>query len=157
MNEHLELIDRFYRALSRRDAESMIACYHAQSRFEDPVFGPLDHADAVAMWRMLCERGKDLRFVASGLYATDLEGGAHWEAKYTYGATGRRVINRGDAKFIFRDGQILHHVDEFDLYRWMRQALGITGALIGWSAFGRRVVRRRARGALARYRSRSKR
>jgi len=51
------LIERFYDALGRRDAEAMIACYAPQATFSDPVFRDLDAAGAAAMWRMLCARG----------------------------------------------------------------------------------------------------
>ena len=54
------LIERFYAALDRRDAETMIACYAPDATFADPVFPELDAAGVAAMWRMLCARGKDL-------------------------------------------------------------------------------------------------
>ena len=54
-------------------------------------------------------------------------GRAHWDATYTYSATGRRVDNRIDATFAFRDGLIVRHDDRFDLWRWARQALGVQG------------------------------
>ena len=56
------------------------------------------------MWRMLCARGKDLAVDASAIAADDATGRAHWVATYTYSATGRRVVNRIDARFAFRDG-----------------------------------------------------
>ena len=63
------LIERFYRALGRRDAEAMIACYAPDATFSDPVFRELDAAGVAAMWRMLCARGKDLAVVASHVAA----------------------------------------------------------------------------------------
>ena len=63
------LIARFYAALDRRDAEAMIACYHPKATFSDPVFPQLDAAGVAAMWRMLCERGKDLRVAVSEVSA----------------------------------------------------------------------------------------
>ena len=149
-----EVIARFYGALARRDAEGMIACYHARSTFNDPVFGELDHDGAADMWRMLCARGKDLTAVATGIEASDAEGRAHCEATYTYTATGRFVRNRIDASFTFHEGRIFRHVDRFDLYRWMRQALGIPGALLGWIPTVQSALRARAARQLAAYRSR---
>jgi hypothetical protein len=40
------LIAGFYAALGRRDAAPMIACYHADATFSDPVFPDLDRARA---------------------------------------------------------------------------------------------------------------
>ena len=150
-----ELIARFYQGLARRDARAMNACYHADSTFEDPVFGALDHAGTLAMWSMLCERGKDLTVMASQIVADAAHGSAHVEAEYTYSATSRHVRNIIQTSMEFRDGLILRQVDRFDLYRWMRQALGVTGTLIGWTPWGARAVRSQAAKALAAYRRRS--
>ena len=92
------LIGRFYAALGRRDADAMIACYAPDVTFSDPVFPSLDAAGVAAMWRMLCARGRDLAVEASGIGADATSGHAHWDATYTYSATGRRVINRIDAQ-----------------------------------------------------------
>jgi ketosteroid isomerase-like protein len=143
------LIERFYGALSRRDAAAMIACYAPDATFRDPVFRDLDAAGVAAMWRMLCARGKDLAVIASNVAADDVSGRAHWVATYTYSATGRHVENRIDAEFAFRDGQIVRHVDRFDLWRWLRQALGAKGALLGWLPPVQRAVRAQAAKALA--------
>jgi ketosteroid isomerase-like protein len=143
------LIARFYAALDRRDAEAMIACYAKDAEFSDPVFPRLDAEGVAAMWRMLCARGKDLHVVASGIEADATAGHAHWVATYTYSATGNKVINRIDAEFTFRDGRIVHHVDRFDLYRWIRQALGTRGMLLGWLPPVQRAVRAQAAKALA--------
>ena len=94
-----ELIARFYAALDRHDAATMIACYAPDATFSDPVFPTLDAAGVAAMWRMLCARGKDLSVVASDIDADAAAGRAHWVATYTYSATGRDVENRIDATF----------------------------------------------------------
>ena len=147
------LIARFYAAFSRREPAGMAACYHRDSTFSDPVFPDLDHAATVAMWTMLCERGKDLMVVVSDIEADADRGRAHWDATYTYTVTGRRVLNRIDASFTFRDGLILRHEDRFDLYRWMRQALGLKGVLLGWLPSVQGAVRAQAAKALAAYRA----
>ena len=116
------------------------------------MFRALDAAGVAAMWRMLCARGKDLAVVASDIEADDSAGRAHWVATYTYSATGRRVENRIDAAFAFRDGLIARHVDRFDLWRWLRQALGVKGALLGWLPPVQGTVRAQAAKALGRWR-----
>jgi ketosteroid isomerase-like protein len=152
---NVALIERFYSALGRRDATMMIACYAPDATFSDPAFPALDAAAVAAMWQMLCARGKDLAVVASGIDADEGTGRAHWVATYTYSATGRRVENRIDATFAFRDGLIVRHEDRFDLWRWLRQALGAKGTLLGWLPPVQRAVRGQAAKSLAEWRARS--
>ena len=76
------------------------------------------------MWAMLCARATDLQVSASDVQADDLRGRAHWDASYTFGQTGRKVLNRIDAEFEFRDGLIIRHTDTFDFYAWARQDWG---------------------------------
>jgi ketosteroid isomerase-like protein len=147
------LISRFYDALSRREAGAMIACYASEATFSDPVFPRLDAAGVAAMWRMLCARGRDLAVAASDVEADATAGRAHWVANYTYSATGRHVTNRIDASFTFRDGRIVSHVDRFDLYAWLRQALGAKGVLLGWLPPVQGAVRAQAAKALAQWRA----
>ena len=147
---HADLIARFYDALARRDGAAMAACYHPQVTFRDEVFdlqGPM----AGAMWRMLCDRGADLRVVASGITAEDATGAAHWEADYTFSQTKRPVHNVIDAAFTFEDGLIRTHVDRFDFWSWSRQALGVPGLLLGWTPFLRAKVAAEAQKGLAAY------
>ncbi|MEP7180563.1 MAG: nuclear transport factor 2 family protein [Betaproteobacteria bacterium] len=147
------LIARFYEALGRHDADAMVACYHPKVTFSDPVFTQLDAAGVAAMWRMLCERGHDLAIQVSDIAADATSGHAQWVATYTYTATGRRVVNRIDAEFLFRDGLICRHRDRFDLHNWLRQALGVKGALLGWVPAVQRATRAQAAKALAAWRA----
>ncbi len=55
------------------------------------------------------------------------------------------------ARFHFEGGLIADHHDDFDFYRWSRQALGPTGLLLGWSPIVRSKVRRMAAGRLAKF------
>lgn len=148
MHPHAELIQRFYAAFARRDAAAMAACYAPDVHFSDEAFD-LHGADAGTMWRMLCTNGRDLVLEWRDVVADAREGRAHWEARYTFGATGRRVHNRIDAHFEFRDGLIVRHVDRFDFWRWSRQALGLPGVLLGWSPWLRAKVRAQAAKSLA--------
>jgi ketosteroid isomerase-like protein len=152
---NVALIEGFYAALGRRDAPAMIACYAPDATFSDPAFPALDAAGVAAMWMMLCARGKDLAVVASDIDADAVHGRAHWVATYTYSATGRRVENGIDATFRFRDGLIVRHEDRFDLWRWLRQALGIKGALLGWLPPVQRAMRAQAAKTLADWRTRN--
>ena len=153
MHPHQTLIETFYRAFAARDAEGMIACYHPRVRFTDEVFD-LEGAEAGAMWKMLCERGKDLEVSFSDVEADERTGRAHWDATYTFSAGGNLVRNSIDASFEFEDGKIVSHVDTFDFWKWSRQALGLPGLLLGWSGFLRRKVAATAARQLARYQER---
>ena len=83
----------------------------------------------------------------------DPAGVAHWCAIYFFGQTGRIVVNRVDARFVFRNGLIAEHHDAFDLWRWGRQALGVKDALLGWTPLVQRAIRTRATNALKAYRA----
>ncbi|MEO7760768.1 MAG: nuclear transport factor 2 family protein, partial [Casimicrobiaceae bacterium] len=83
--------------------------------------------------------------------ADNLEGKAHWEAWYTFTKTGRPVHNVIDATFEFRDGKIAAHRDAFDLWAWTRQALGVSGVLLGWTPIIQGAVRKQGREGLAKY------
>ncbi len=139
-----QLIERFYTAFQKRDGEAMGACYASDVKFSDEVFPDLVGDRARGMWKMLCGRAADLRVEFRDVQANDSEGSAHWDAYYTFTATGRKVVNRIDAKFKFKDGLISEHRDAFDFYAWARQALGPTGLLLGWTPMVKNKVRRTA-------------
>lgn len=149
--QHTQLIERFYEAFNRRDAETMAACYHGDVCFSDPVFPDLRGEHAGNMWRMLCSRASDLAIEASDIVTDDSAGRAHWEAWYTFTATGRKVHNRIDAAFRFRDGKIIEHRDSFPLWKWTRMALGPTGVLLGWTPLVKSKVREQAAAGLRQF------
>jgi ketosteroid isomerase-like protein len=148
-----ELIHRFYEAFQRRDAEAMLACYADDIVFSDPAFGELRGDYARDMWRMLVQRARDLSLTFGDVEANEQTGSARWVARYGFSQTGRTVVNRIEARFVFRDGLIAEHRDRFDLWRWSRQALGLKGALFGWAPFAQRAIRAQARKSLDDYRA----
>ena len=149
-DENEALIARFYAAFAARDGSAMAAAYGPDARFEDPVFGRLIGAEAGAMWRMLTSRpGSDLRIELPEHEAGDTSGTAHWIARYTFARTGRPVVNDIHARFRFRNGLVIEHVDRFSFWRWSRQAFGPVGLLAGWTPFFRTAVRRKAKADLA--------
>ena len=77
MHPNAELIDALYRAFQRRDNAAMAACYAPDAVFQDPVFA-LEGWRVGAMWRMLCERGTDLRIEYANVRADDAAGSAAW-------------------------------------------------------------------------------
>lgn len=151
-----DVINRFYLALSERDAATMGACYADTAKFSDPVFRNLGATAVRGMWKMLCERGKDLELTYSDVKYDDPdarngEASASWVATYTFIVTGRKVVNSIQAKFTLEDGLIVLHVDTFDYDRWLRQALGPIASLMGWTGILHRKVRKQARDNLKSY------
>jgi hypothetical protein len=143
MDNGRKIID-LYDALKRRDGPAMGALYHAEATFRDPIFGQLSRADVVSMWHMLCERGKDLELdlVRSGVDGD--RGFAEWEAYYTFAKTGNKIHNKVRSEFVFRGGLIYQQTDSFDLWAWLRMALGTSGRLLGWAPPLRSAVRKEA-------------
>ncbi len=151
MHPNAQLITDFYAAFAKRDAEAMAACYAEDVHFSDPVFPDLKGKDAGDMWRMLCEAATDLEIVASDISADDTSGQGKWVATYAFSQTGRKVVNVISARFEFRDGKIVRHVDTFDLAKWTRMALGVPGYLLGWSSFLQNKVRGMAASGLRKW------
>ncbi|AWV97589.1 nuclear transport factor 2 family protein [Arcticibacterium luteifluviistationis] len=130
-----KLLQKFYNAFVNQDAETMASCYHEDIVFKDPAFGKLYGKDAGDMWRMLCENGKGVEITFSEPIADQEKGLVKWEAKYTFSQTGRPVHNIVLAKFKFKDGKIIEHIDTFNLYEWSKQAMGLKGLILGKTSF----------------------
>ncbi|NNE31005.1 MAG: nuclear transport factor 2 family protein [Winogradskyella sp.] len=132
-----ELIKRFYNAFDQLDANTMVACYHKDVVFEDPAFGVLEGDRARAMWQMLCENQKDKDFKVNvyNIKVSDTEGTAQWEAFYIFSKTGKKIHNKINATFEFKDGLIIKHTDKFSLHKWATQAFGVTGFIMGKTHF----------------------
>ncbi len=148
MNAHQTLIEEFYTAFARLDYVQMAVCYHPEVHFSDPVFPDLKGQEAIGMWHMLCERAKGFSLTYDRVWAEGDKGGCHWQAEYLFSATGRKVTNQIEAKFIFEDGKMIRHQDKFDFYKWSQMALGTSGLLLGWTPFLRNKVCNTAAGNL---------
>jgi hypothetical protein len=129
----------------------MAACYAPDITFEDPAFGELHGEEAGAMWKMLTGRTEDLSIELRSHDAGGSTGSANWIATYTFGPTGRPVVNDISARFRFEDGLITDHRDDFDLGRWARQALGPLGIAVTLLPPMRSRLRARARKQLDEY------
>ena len=151
MENHTVLIHTLYDCFIKKDFAGMAACYHPDATFEDAVFSLHSQKEIAAMWHYLVQSGKDLRIEFNTIEADAITGKAHWEAFYTFSATGKQVHNIINATFVFKDGQIILHTDTFDFWRWAGMALGMTGKLLGWSSFLQNSVRKKARQSLNRF------
>jgi ketosteroid isomerase-like protein len=151
MNVEQQLITSFYESFRRGDWERMVDCYHEEIFFFDPVFGSLEGAQVRAMWEMLLSSARDLRLSFEKVDGDDGYGSCEWTATYTFSPTGRKVINKVRAHFFVTDGKIAEHHDDFSMWKWSAQALGVTGMLFGWTAALQHRVRNKARGSLERF------
>lgn len=153
MQEHIDVINKFYDAFSKGDAATMGTCYHDEMEFSDPGFGKLNAGDARAMWTMLNSRNSGLELTHDKVWANEEEGGAYWEAKYTFSQTGRFVHNKITAKFKFKDGLIVKHDDSFSFWKWSSMALGMPGYLLGWTPFLQNKVQKTVLKLLKKFRA----
>lgn len=152
MNPNEQTIHRFYTAFQQLDYAGMQQCYHPDAVFNDHVFGLLDANETRAMWEMLCKRAKDFSLVFGPVTHLDEEyTTCPWTASYVFTKTGRRIINKITAHMKFKDGLIIEHTDAFDIYRWTRQAFGLSGLLLGWSSWMHKRIQRQALQGLTKF------
>lgn len=158
MISNKQTIEKFYSAFQQLDAATMASLYHPEATFKDPVFGPLNRDEVVAMWLMLIERSNGkLQIEFSDIITSEEKGSAQWIATYIFSATNRRVRNVIQAQFEFKNGLIYKHTDTFDLWKWTRMALGGKGVLLGWSSLVKNKISSQAKKSLANYRKRNSR
>ena len=150
----LATIERLYAGLAAHDGDAMAACYAPQATFTDPIFVGLGPGAAQDMWRMLTSRAVDMTVdLVEHEAGGDSRGTARWIAHYTFSSTGRRVVNDVQSLFRFDDaGLIVWQQDDFDFWRWARQALGRPGLLLGWTPVLQHKVRDTSKAQLAAFR-----
>lgn len=136
------IIEAFYEAFSNLDAENMVKYYHPDVVFRDPAFGDLKAERAKNMWRMLChsQKGKGFKINYQVTNFNKEKANAQWDAFYTFSQTNRKVHNKIAATFKIENGLIVAHTDEFNLYNWSKQAMGIKGYFIGNTSFFRKKL-----------------
>ncbi len=145
MNNNEQLIDTFYKAFANLDYTKMQNSYAANPVFNDTVFGVIEGDAVKAMWEMLCKNARDFSLEYSDIECDGEYGTCNWVAKYTFSKTGKRVINKVKAHMRIENGKITEHTDEFDIYKWSRQALGLPGIVLGWSGYLKTKIRNDAR------------
>ncbi|MFH6996358.1 nuclear transport factor 2 family protein [Flavobacterium sp. FlaQc-57] len=145
MNPNEALITKFYTAFANADAKTMCECYHSKIHFVDPAFGLLKEEQVSKMWEMLILKSKgNIKIEFSEIKADDFSGTAKWIATYNFSKTNRNVVNKVSAEFTFQDGLIIKHTDSFDIYKWSKQAFGVTGYLLGWTGFFQKKIQEQA-------------
>lgn len=142
MNRNEELIQSFYTALQGADIEGVRACYSPDVVFSDPVFRELRGDRALLMWEMFFQRKDPIRVTFDKIQADEVSGSGQWTADYDI--NGRHVRNQISSRFVFANGQIVEHHDDFDVHRWAAQALGRVGRLTGWAPPMRNAMHKRS-------------
>jgi len=151
MTSNKDIIIDFYTAFQNKDFKTMQECYADNAVFSDAVFENLNAAEVKAMWQMLITRGKDLRLEFKNVEANDKTGSAEWIAAYTFSVTGNKVVNKIRAGFVFENGKIKEHKDNFNFYAWAKQAFGLKGLFLGWTSFFQNKVKQQARNNLVKF------
>lgn len=145
MNPNEALITKFYTVFANSDAKTMSECYHPKIHFIDPAFGLLKEDQVSKMWEMLILKSKgNIKIEFSDVKADDFTGSAIWKATYNFSKTNRKVINTIAAEFAFQDGLIIKHTDNFDVWKWSKQAFGPMGYLLGWTGFFQKKIQDQA-------------
>ena len=154
MNANENLITKFYTAFSNADAKAMAECYHPKIHFVDPAFGLLKKEQVSKMWEMLLLKSKgNIKIEFSDIKADEFTGSAKWTATYNFSKTNRKVVNKVSAQFVFQDGLIIKHSDSFDVWKWSKQAFGLTGYLLGWTGFFQKKINQQALSSLEKFQS----
>jgi ketosteroid isomerase-like protein len=156
MTANENTIQKFYTAFANGDAIQMCECYHPNIQFRDPIFGLLKGNEVCKMWKMLIEKSKgDLKIDYFDVKADEYLGSVSWIATYHFSKTNRKVINSIATKLHFQDGLIIKHTDDFDIWKWSKQALGIQGFIFGWTGFLQKQIQKQALENLKKFKSKS--
>jgi len=152
MTQNEQTITKFYNAFANGDATKMCECYHPNIQFQDPIFGVLKGNDVCKMWQMLMVKSNgNVKIKFSEVKADEHHGSALWEATYNFSKTNREVVNSVKAEFFFQDGLIMRHTDYFDIWKWSKQALGLSGHLLGWTGYMQKKIHQNAVQSLKKY------
>ena len=146
-----QLISDFYSAFQKKDADTMVSFYHHNIQFQDPAFGVLAGDRAKAMWQMLCSNPQEIKIEYGNIESAGNSVTAEWQAYYVFSKTGRKVHNVIKAHFELQDGKITRHTDEFNLWKWSTQAMGIKGFLLGGTSFFRNKLQEQTKRLLDKY------
>jgi len=82
--ENEQLIHKFHEAFVQKDFNTMTECYLTEATFKDEAFDLKGSKQISAIWRILIERGGDLKINFSNVQASNSTGKAHWEAWHAF-------------------------------------------------------------------------
>ena len=152
MNSNKELINNFYASFQQLDFQGMASCYDENIVFFDPVFGLLSSTEVNSMWEMICTTAVDFSLTYGNiLELDDAYCTCDWVSSATFLGTNRRVVNKVRANMRFSEGKIIEHSDAFSVHQWSKQAMGLSGELLGWTSFFQRGIKNRAKKNLIKF------
>ena len=123
----------------------MLHCYHTDVVFEDPAFGELKGEKAHNMWRMLLSNPEaNTKIKITHIQQTENQVVCHWTADYIFGKKKRPIHNVVESTFTFDGNKIIEHRDTFNLHKWLSQAFGFIGTMLGWSSYMQNKVRKQS-------------
>jgi hypothetical protein len=155
------VVGRFFEAFAASDWQTMARCYHDKASFSDPVYPDLREERIVYMWHQLlgaAETSKlksgsnkahslnNLKLAYRVLFGDERKAQVQWTATYFY--RNRLVTNQVLSTLAIWDDKIVRQVDEYNFWRWSRQALGLTGLAFGAMPWYQRSVQRSAQSRL---------
>lgn len=138
------LLTKFFEYLNAHNLERIASCYHEEATFHDIAFNLKGKKQIYAMWDMICSVNKDnipsdIKVHIERLSANDATGSAVVLESYTYRDNNKKVHNKINSTFEFRDGLIYKQNDDCDPVSWANQAFGgIRGFIAGHIEFVRR-------------------
>jgi len=154
MNTNEVLLTHFYTSFAKANSNEMSKCYHDKVQFSDPIFGLLIGKDVINMWKMLLEKSNgNLVIDFSEVKANDYSGSVKWVATYRFSKTNRKVVNTINSKFQFQNNLIVKQTDDFDVWKWASQALGLLGFLIGWTGYLQKKIQQNATNSLKNFKN----
>lgn len=143
-NTPQETIMAFFEAYSRRNTGDMCNRYSSLIYYSDPVFGLLKDEQVIKMWQFRVANSNELSLIYGNIsdrgdnYYT-----CEWTATYRFAPTGKKIIHKAKAYMKVEDGIITEHSDAYSFYKWIRQAYGISGWILGWSSVYKKRVRKK--------------
>lgn len=152
MTPNEQTVTNFYTALENTDAKVVCESYHRDIVFRDPVFGRLIGRDVCQMWKMLMHKSNgNLKVELLEIKADNYTGKALWKVTCHFGKNNNKVVNTIHSEFRFKDGLIIKHTDDFDIWKWSKQALGMPGFLLGWTGYMHKKIQEKALLALKKF------
>ncbi|GIZ08476.1 nuclear transport factor 2 family protein [Flavobacterium sp. UMI-01] len=152
MTTNEPIIHQFFNGLSKADVLSVVSCYDTNIKFRDPIFGLLTGKDVTAMWSMLLENNKEnIKIEIVNSKSDAYLGTAQWIASYTFKPSNKTIVNHITTHFHFKEGLIIKQTDDFDIWKWSRQALGCKGFLFGWTGYMQQKIHEKAIQSLQKY------
>jgi hypothetical protein len=149
-----KIISKLYTAMANGETLTIEECYAPSVKFYDPVFGVLKGNDVSLMWKMLLQsaRGK-IKMNYTIIKSTEYVGSTRLTIVYNFGKNNRKIENIIHSEFHFKDGLIIKQNDDFDIWKWSKQAFGLSGVLFGWTGYMQKKINEKALLSLKKYKS----